>query len=664
MAQILDNINKPNDIKYINSEDYIKLSDEIRHFLIKHISKTGGHLASNLGTVELTIALHLYMNFPQDKLIWDVGHQAYTHKILTGRKNEFNSLRTYEGLSGFPKIKESECDCFDTGHSSTSISAAMGMVKARDIKGENHKVVAVIGDGALSGGMAFEALNNAARLNSNLMIVLNDNNMSISENVGGMANYLGKLRTDSLYHDIKSGIEKTLNKIPGVGSVIMDKLRKSKDSIKRLVIPGMLFEDMGITYIGPIDGHDINQLKTAFISASKVKEAVLVHVITKKGRGYKPAEQNPSSYHGVEAFDVKTGKNNIIKKDISYTEVFSDSILELAKEYDDVVAITAAMPSGTGLSKFMKQYPNRFFDVGIAEEHAVTFGAGLAASGMKPYVAIYSTFLQRAYDQILHDVCISKLPVVFAIDRAGLVGNDGETHQGIYDISFLSHIPSLTFIAPKNKNELQDMLHFAYEYQGPIAIRYPRGKAYTGLEEFRSPIEYGKSEVIYLAVEDVIASNEHAIRLNEDVSLSNENVSVSNVDIVNDSLNLMDDHILLLAVGSMVETAVSVRKLLIESNKKVSLVNVRFISPMDENLLHEMAKHHSTWVTLEENVKAGGYGEKVASFVMEHRYVHVKHINISLPNQYIEHGDVAILKEKVGLDAVSIYKKVIDKVSE
>lgn len=675
MAQILDNINKPNDIKYVNSEDYKKLTDEIRHFLIKHISKTGGHLASNLGTVELTIALHLCMNFPQDKLIWDVGHQAYTHKILTGRKNEFNTLRTYQGLSGFPKVKESECDCFDTGHSSTSISAAMGIVKARDIRGENNKVVAVIGDGALSGGMAFEALNNAARLNSNLMIVLNDNNMSISENVGGMANYLGKLRTDSLYHDIKSGIEKTLNKIPGVGSVIMDKLRKSKDSIKRLVIPGMLFEDMGITYIGPIDGHDIDQLKMAFLSASKVKEAVLVHVITKKGKGYRPAEQNPSSYHGVEAFDVKTGKNNVIKKEISYTEVFSESIVELAKEHDDVVAITAAMPSGTGLSNFMKQFPNRFFDVGIAEEHAVTFGAGLAAGGMKPFVAIYSTFLQRAYDQILHDVCITKLPVVFVIDRAGLVGNDGETHQGIYDISFLSHIPSLTFIAPKNKSELQDMLHFAYEFQGPIAIRYPRGKAYTGLEDFKAPIEYGKSEVLYSTFDDVIASkkkarllNDDVDKLNEDVSKTNEDldrskeeISVSNVDIVYDSIN-KKDNILLLAVGSMVETAVSVRELLIESNKNVTLVNVRFISPMDEKLLHEMTQHHSIWVTLEENVKAGGYGEKVSSFVIDHNYVHVKHINISLPTSYIEHGDVAILKEKVGFDAVSIYKKVIDKI--
>lgn len=643
MSQILDRINQANDIKNINPSDYKRLAEEIRKFLVQNISKTGGHLASNLGAVELTMALHLCLDFPNDKLVWDVGHQAYTHKLLTGRKKEFCTLRTYEGLSGFPKKKESNCDSFDTGHSSTSISAAMGLVKARDINRENFRVTAVIGDGALSGGLAFEALNNAARLNSNLMIVLNDNNMSISENVGGIANYLGQLRTDVKYNKFKESIEKALNNVPGIGSVIMDKLRKSKDSIKRLVIPGMLFEDMGLTYIGPIDGHDINQMITAFTSAAKVKEAVLVHVVTKKGRGYKPAELNPSWYHGVDSFDVKTGKNNIEKKDASYTDIFSDTIIDLAKENEKLVAITAAMPSGTGLSKFMKQYPDRFFDVGIAEEHAVTYAAGLASGGMKPYVAIYSTFLQRAYDQILHDVCISKLPVVFAVDRAGLVGNDGETHQGIFDISYLSHIPSMTLLAPKNKQEFKEMLWYANSFDGPIAIRYPRGKAYDGLKEYNAPIEFGKSEIISIQGQ---AALEHDIADTESEALAAEPA----------------DNIVILAVGSMVETGFSIVTELGRMGKRAELVNVRFIKPMDEELLHELAKTHGTWVTMEENVKTGGFGEMIAGFLMEYNYRQVRTINISLPDQFIEQGDVAILKEKLGLDTPSILNKILSKI--
>lgn len=643
MSQILDNINQANDIKKINPSDYKRLAEEIRKFLVQNISKTGGHLASNLGAVELTMALHLCMDFPKDKLVWDVGHQAYTHKLLTGRKNEFNTLRTFEGLSGFPKKKESNCDSFDTGHSSTSISAAMGLVKARDINGDNYRVTAVIGDGALSGGLAFEALNNAARLNSNLMIVLNDNNMSISENVGGMANYLGQLRTDVKYNRFKDSVEKALNTIPGIGSVIMDKLRKSKDSIKRLVIPGMLFEDMGLTYIGPIDGHNINELTTAFASAAKVKEAVLVHVITKKGRGYKPAELNPSRYHGVESFDIKTGKNNVEKIGVTYTDVFSDTIMELAEKNDNLVAITAAMPSGTGLNKFMRQYPDRFFDVGIAEEHAVTYAAGLASGGMKPVVAIYSTFLQRAYDQILHDVCINKLPVVFAIDRAGLVGSDGETHQGIFDISFLSHIPSMTLIAPKNKQEFKDMLIFASQFNGPIAIRYPRGRAYEGLTEYNTPIEYGKSEIL-------------------NINGQEKTVPVHSIKPVESGSSFSADHIVILAVGSMVETGYQVMTKLISMGKEVTLVNVRFIKPMDEELLHRLSKSHGIWITMEENVKSGGYGERVAGFLMEHNYRQIRIINISLPDQFIEQGDVAVLKEKLGFDAPSILENIITKI--
>jgi 1-deoxy-D-xylulose-5-phosphate synthase len=622
LTDILSNINNANDIKKVNPTEYKKLASEIRRFLLKNISKTGGHLASNLGTVELTMALHLSMDFPKDKLVWDVGHQAYTHKLLTGRKKEFETLRCFDGMSGFPKTKESDSDAFNTGHSSTSISAALGIAKARELKGDNFKVVAVIGDGALSGGMAYEALNNAARLKSNLVIVLNDNNMSISENVGGMANYLGKLRTDTKYHNLKSNVEATINKVPVIGTGIMDKLRKSKDSIKRLFIPGMLFEDMGLTYIGPIDGHDINQLLTALKSAARVNEAVLIHVITKKGKGYKPAENNPSKYHGVETFDLTTGECKTVKTGIAYTEVFADTMVKLGEKYKNLVAITAAMPSGTGLNKFKNQFPNRFFDVGIAEEHAVTFAAGLASGGMKPVVAIYSTFLQRAYDQIIHDVCISGLPVIFAIDRAGLVGNDGETHQGVFDISYLSHIPGLTVMAPKNGKELSEMLEFAVNYNRPIAVRYPRGKSYEGLEEFQTPIIYGKSEVLY--------------------------------DIPESSA----EKVVLLAVGSMVETAVNIRNLFLEDHINAGVVNVRFLSPIDEELFHSLAANYNVWITLEENIKSGGFGEKVSAFLSENNYNQVKQINISLPGRFIEHGDVSVLKENLQMDGVSIYRKV------
>lgn len=624
MQEILNQIVKANDIKLIKSEEYKGLSKEIRQFLIRNISSTGGHLASNLGAVELTMALHLTMDFPKDKLVWDVGHQAYTHKILTGRKNEFKTLRTYEGLSGFPKENESDCDAFDTGHSSTSISAAMGMAKARDLNGEHYTVAAVIGDGALSGGLAFEALNNAGRLDSNFIIVLNDNEMSISENVGAMANYLGKLRTNSKYKQLKKTIENAINKLPQVGERITSNIRKSKDSIKRLVIPGMLFEDMGITYIGPIDGHNIEELKMAFDTAKCVNKAVLVHVITKKGKGYKLAEENPTKFHGIDPFDMKTGESKVKKSTSSYTDVFSETIVELADKHEDVVAVSAAMPQGTGLSEFKMKYPERFVDVGIAEEHAVTFAAGLAASGKKPVVAIYSTFLQRAYDQILHDVCINKRPVIFAIDRAGLVGNDGETHQGIFDISYLSHIPNMTLLAPKNGVELKAMFAYAYKYNGPIAIRYPRGSASTLLEEKQEEIRYGKSEFLYQA----------------------------------DRLTRRNKKVALLAIGSMVEVADRVAKLLEEDNYSVTLVNVRFINPVDLGMLHQVAKEHEYIVSLEENVKRGGYGERIDRFLKEEKYDDCNHINISLADEFIEQGDVSILYEKYGLDSESIYKSI------
>lgn len=630
MAGILDLINEANDIKKVKPADYNRLAEEIREFLVENISKTGGHLASNLGTVELTMALHLYLDFPKDKLVWDVGHQAYTHKLLTGRKGDFASLRTFEGLSGFPKRKESECDCFDTGHSSTSLSAAMGLVKARELSGRDERIVAVIGDGALSGGLAFEALNNAAELKSNLTIILNDNKMSISENVGGMANYLGKLRTGDKYINLKQTVEKALNNVPGVGHIIADKIRKSKDSIKRLVIPGMLFEDMGLTYIGPIDGHNLGELQTALSSASKAKKAVIIHVITKKGRGYKPAEKNPSHFHGVEAFDVKTGKNSKAKKGITYTEVFSDAMIEMGEQHSNLVAITAAMPSGTGLNKFKKKFPDRFLDVGIAEEHAVTYAAGLAIGGMKPVVAVYSTFLQRAYDQIVHDVCISALPVIFAVDRAGIVGNDGETHQGIFDVAFLSHIPSLTVMAPKNARELKEMFRFAYDYNGPVAIRYPRGRAYEDLAEHQEPIVYGKSEIIYSYTP------------------------------CNRKKNPEKNRILLLAAGSMVETGAWLHDALEREGREVTLVNVRFLKPMDKELLREMAESHGIWITMEENIRAGGYGESVAAYLFEENLRDIRLLNLALPDQFIEQGDVNVLKEKFGLDALSLLGRIHD----
>ena len=617
MPRILDEINKPNDIKKVEEKYYARLAAEIRRFLMSEVSKTGGHLASNLGVVELTMALHLFLDLPEDKLIWDVGHQAYVHKILTGRKNEFKTLRQFEGMSGFPKRKESDCDAFDTGHSSTSISVATGLVKARDLSKKSRKIVAVIGDGALSGGMAYEALNNAGRLKTNLMIVLNDNNMSISENVGGVASYLGKVRTNTAYTDFKGGLENALKRVPKIGESIIYKLKRSKDSLKHLVIPGMLFEDMGLTYIGPIDGHNIEQMMTAFSSASRVKGAVLVHVVTKKGKGYEKAEKEPWKYHGVEPFDLQTGKNIHAKQGITYTEIFSETMVDLGKTKDDIVAISAAMPAGTGLTAFAKEFPDRFFDVGIAEEHAVTFAAGLAVGGYRPIVAIYSTFLQRAYDQMVHDVCVSKLPVIFAIDRAGIVGNDGETHQGIFDISYLTHIPGMTVMAPKNGAEFKAMLRFALDYSGPIAIRYPRGRAYLGLAEYNEPITLSKSEIITKG---------------KDVAL--------------------------LAVGSMVQTAVSVSEILQEKGINATIVNVRFVTPMDTDMIDEISRSHDMIVTLEENVKRGGYGESVSVYLFEHGIFDVTHLNISLPNEFIEHGDQNVLREKYGLSAIEIAERI------
>lgn len=614
---LLDYINKENDIKKLSESEWPILAQEIRDFLIEKISVTGGHLGSNLGAVELTMALHLMLDLPKDKIVWDVGHQAYTHKLLTGRKEGFDSLRKYGGMAGFPKTKESPCDVFNTGHSSTSISAGLGLVKAAQLTGDDCTVVSVIGDGSLTGGMAYEALNNASKLDRNFIVILNDNNMSISENVGGVSRYLDSIRTAETYRDLKTSVMKRMQDMPGGGELVRG-IQRAKSSLKTLLVPGMFFEDMGITYLGPIDGHDIKSICHALQDAKKVKGPVLIHVITKKGKGYTPAEKHPSRFHGTEPFEIETGLPSFPKVKSNYTDVFSTVMVKLGERNPKVCAITAAMPDGTGLKRFRNAYPERFFDVGIAEEHAVTFAAGLAAGGMIPIVAIYSSFLQRAYDQIVHDVCIQNLHVIFAIDRAGIVGSDGETHQGIFDLSFLSTIPNMHVLAPKNKWELSDMLKFAVEFDGPIAIRYPRGEAYDGLEEFRNPVELGVSEL--LALEDTVA---------------------------------------IMAVGAMVPIAMKARDILHSKGINCTVVNARFVKPIDEKMIVNLSKGHSVIATLEENVLCGGFGEKVRNFADENG-IASKIITIGLPDEFLEHGSVDILQKASGIDAESVVSRICE----
>ena len=613
---VLDQIQKENDIKKLSDEELEELRVELREFLIQNIAKTGGHLASNLGVVELTMALHLTFTLPQDKIIWDVGHQSYTHKILTGRKEAFATLRQFGGISGFPKGSESASDSFDTGHSSTSISAGLGLAKAREITGEDYSVVSVIGDGALTGGMAFEGLNNASDMKTNFIIVLNDNNMSISENVGGMNRYLSNFRTADAYMDLKLNVMNSLNRIPVYGERMVKRIRNAKSGIKQLLVPGMYFEEMGIIYLGPVDGSDIKAMCKAFSEAKRVRGPVLVHVITKKGDGYLPAEQHPARFHGTEPFDIKTGEPLTRRTKPNYTDVFSAVMKKLGEREPQLVAITAAMADGTGLTRFARLYPNRFFDVGIAEGHGVTFAAGLAKAGLVPVVAVYSSFLQRAYDQILHDVCQQKLHVVFAVDRAGLVGSDGATHQGIFDLSYLSSIPGLTVMAPKNRWELSDMLRFAIRFDGPIAVRYPRGEAYDGLREFRAPIETGRSEMIY-----------------------------------------EESQIALFALGSMVSIAEKVRDVLKEQGYSVTLVNARFAAPLDEACIRKLADTHELIVTMEENVASGGLGEHVAAFVCKEQ-LPVQLLAVSVPDQFVEHGSVGELYEMLGLDVASVAERI------
>lgn len=617
---VLDKIKKANDIKKLSPQEVDILRDEIREFLIDSISVTGGHLASNLGVVELTMALHLSLDLPTDKIVWDVGHQSYTHKILTGRKDGFASLRKFGGMSGFPKTDESDCDCFNTGHSSTSISAGLGLAMARQITGDDYHVVSVIGDGALTGGMAYEALNNASSIESNFIIVLNDNNMSISENVGGVSHYLSGFRTADAYRDLKNNVMNSLNQIPVYGERMVKRIRNTKSSIKQLFIPGMFFEEMGIIYLGPVDGSDIGEMCRIFEEAKRVDGPVLVHVITKKGAGYLPAEKFPARFHGAEPFDIATGLPKNKRTKANYTDVFSTVMVKAGERNEKLVAITAAMADGTGLRRYRRCYPKRFFDVGIAEGHAVTFAAGLAKAGLIPVFAVYSSFLQRGFDQIIHDVCIQNLHVIFAIDRAGLVGSDGETHQGIFDISYLSQIPNMTVLAPKNKRELSDMIKFAIDFDGPIAIRYPRGLAYDGLKEYRSPIRFAKSETIFKGTDVAI-----------------------------------------LALGSMVKTAETVCGILKEHGITATLINARFAKPFDGEVIKSLTAYHHTIVTMEENVKSAGFGEHVAEY-LEDNGIDLKLINISIPDAYVEHGNVDKLKEMLKIDALSVADRIINEV--
>lgn len=612
---ILEKIKNPNDVKALSLADCELLANEIRQFLITSLSETGGHLASNLGVVELTIALHRVLNFPKDKLIWDVGHQSYTHKILTGRKEQFSTLRKTDGLSGFPKRKESCCDSFDTGHSSTSISAGLGMVHARDLCGEDYTVISVIGDGALTGGMAYEAMNNAASLKKNFIVVLNDNEMSITKNVGGLSAYLGNIRTAAAYTELKTEVTSVLKKIPKVGDGLVTAIHRAKASLKQMMIPGMLFENIGMTYLGPVDGHDLVQLTKILNEAKRKPGPVLVHVMTEKGRGYAPAVRHPARFHGVAPFEIETGIPKVNGKS-SYTDVFSSVMRKLGEQESRIVAVSAAMVPGTGLKRFGNAFPERLFDVGIAEEHAVTFAAGLALGGFRPVVAIYSSFLQRAIDQILHDVCMQELPVIFAVDRAGFVGSDGETHHGCFDLSFLSMMPNMTVMAPKNKWELSDMMKFALKQTGPVAIRYPRGEAFDGLKEKREPIEMGKSEVIYRGSD-----------------------------------------IALLAVGSMVKVALEVYHNLCAKGKSVTLVNMRFVKPLDTKILDELARDHKIIVTLEENVKSGGFGEKVLDYFGARGKGPQVHI-VAIGDQFVSHGSIADLMHQQRMDSDSVTARI------
>lgn len=600
---MLEKINKTGDVKKLNIQEQNELAKEIREYILKIVSENGGHLASNLGVVELTIALHTVFDLPKDKIIWDVGHQSYTHKILTGRKEELKTLRKLDGIAGFPKTNESETDCFNTGHSSTSISAALGMARARDLKGENNKVIAVIGDGALTGGMALEALNDAGYSKTNMTVILNDNEMSISKNIGGINMLLTKIRTKRTYTKSNISIKKIINKIPLIGKPTVRVIRKFKQSIKQLVIPKMFVEDIGFRYLGPIDGHNIQELERMLNISKQLEGPVFIHILTKKGKGYKIAEENADSFHGTGPFDLETGKQKK-KKSKDYSETFGNKLVELAEYNDNIVAITAAMKDGTGLKEFQRRFPKRFFDVGIAEQHALCMAAGLAKEGMIPVVPIYSSFYQRAYDQVIHDIAIQNLPVVMCVDRAGIVGADGETHQGQFDMSFFRLVPNLTIMAPKDFRELEDMLEFATKLNKPVVIRYPRGGEGKNRFERHSKIEIGKAEIL---------------KEGKDVTI--------------------------IAIGKTVDKAVNIAKELKKDNISVDIINARFLKPLDKDTIKKSIEKTKTVITIEDGTIINGLGTAIKELIIDEKLKGINVKTFAYPDEFIKHGTVEELEK-------------------
>jgi 1-deoxy-D-xylulose-5-phosphate synthase len=624
MYKILDRYKDIKDIKKMSFVELEQFAEDIRKFLIDKVSKTGGHLASNLGVVELTLSLYNVFDFDNDRLIWDVGHQAYIHKILTGRKDKFDSLRKFGGISGFPKREESIYDRYETGHSSTSVSAALGMARARDLSGKKQEVIAVIGDGSLTGGMAFEALNDMGYRKTKLIIILNDNEMSIGKNVGGLSTYLSKLRVDPKYNKFKQEVDTTLRRIPSIGKGMADSIEKIKDGIKQVIVPSMLFEDMGIRYFGPIDGHNIKDLSKVFSLTRNINEPIIIHVVTQKGKGYKYAEKNPGKFHGIGPFDCDSGEL-CSSSGTSYSSAFGSEIVDIAAENKNVVAITAAMKDGTGLSKFAEKFPQRFFDVGIAEQHAVTLAAGMASEGLRPIFTVYSTFLQRAYDQVLHDVCIQKLPVIFAIDRAGIVGEDGETHQGVFDLSFLSHMPNMTIMSPKCIPELKAMLRWAVKQNYPIAIRYPRGGDNSELElKTIESFTQGKWEVIY--------SSQYSPKARKKIAI--------------------------IAAGKMVQQAILVKDKLNSSLVDLTIINACFIKPIDKELVKRLINEGYSLVTLEDNVILGGLGSAVLQYSSS-LGTGTQVINLGFKDEFITHGSLDILYKLYGLDVGGITNSIM-----
>ena len=621
---ILSKTNTPEDLKKLSISEKQELATELRKLIIQTVSKTGGHLASNLGVVELTIALHSVFDMPKDKIVWDVGHQTYVHKILTGRKDKIGTIRSFNGLAGFPKSSESEYDCFNTGHSSTSISAALGMARARDIKKESHSVIAVIGDGALTGGVALEALNDAGSSKTNLIVILNDNEMSIAKNVGGISQFLTRIRTRKLYNKSDKYIKKMVLRIPKLGNGIIKFVRKIKYGIKQMIIPNMLFEDLGFKYLGPVDGHSIENLEAILKKAKELDGPILIHTLTKKGKGYRPAEENPDKFHSTSAFNIETGNTVNSKKD-DYSKIFGNKLVELADADKKIVAITAAMRDGTGLTEFAKKFPDRFFDVGIAEQHALTMAAGLAKEGLKPVVSIYSSFYQRAFDQAIDDICMQNLPVVMCVDRAGIVGNDGETHQGLLDMAFFRLIPSITIMAPKDFKELEMMLEFAIGLNKPVVIRYPRGG--EGKKKFaeHNKIELGKCE-----------------------------------EIVENRFKNADKCVTIVAVGNMVERAVEVAEMLEKDNICAEIINARFIKPIDADTIIEKIQKTGNCITIEDGTAVGGLDTIVKELIVDNNLQNIKFKSFAYPDKFIEHGSVYELEEKYKMDVKSIYRDIVD----